>query len=231
MPTEPTPSTPLYELHDVRRYFKRGPTEVRAVDGIDLAIAPGEFIAIEGPSGSGKSTLLQLLGGLERATSGSLTFAGTELSRMSDKELTQFRAHDVGFVFQHFNLIPTLTAAENVQAPLSVSTIPKTEHHARVAELLEQVGLSARHEHLPSNLSGGEQQRVAIARALANRPRVILADEPTGNLDTATTGEIIDLLAQLAAETHVTVIVVTHADHVAERARRRIRLRDGQVLN
>jgi putative ABC transport system ATP-binding protein len=221
----------LYELRDVRRYFNRGPTEVRAVDGIDLDIAPGEFIAIEGPSGSGKSTLLQLLGGLERATAGSLTFGGVELARMSDRELTQFRAHDVGFVFQHFNLIPTLTAAENVQAPLAVSTIPKAEHATRVGELLAQVGLAARHDHLPSNLSGGEQQRVAIARALANRPRVILADEPTGNLDSATTAEIIELLADLASETDVTVIVVTHADHVAERARRRIRLRDGQVLD
>ena len=221
----------LYELRDVRRYFRRGPAEVRAVDGIDLDIAPGEFVAIEGPSGSGKSTLLQLLGGLERATSGALTFDGIELSRMSDKELTQFRAHDVGFVFQHFNLIPTLTAAENVQAPLAVSTIPRQEHSARANELLAQVGLAERGEHLPSNLSGGEQQRVAIARALANRPRVILADEPTGNLDSVTTAEIIDLLAELAVETGLTVIVVTHADHVAERARRRIRLRDGQVLN
>ncbi len=223
--------SPLYELRGVRRYFKRGPAEVRAVDGIDLDITPGEFVAVEGPSGSGKSTLLQLLGGLERATSGSLTFDGTELARMSDKQLTQFRAHDVGFVFQHFNLIPTLTAAENVQAPLTVSTIPKSEHPTRVRELLDQVGLSERHDHLPSNLSGGEQQRVAIARALANRPRVILADEPTGNLDTATTQEIIELLARLAAGTDVTVIVVTHAEHVAERARRRIRLRDGQLLN
>jgi putative ABC transport system ATP-binding protein len=226
----PATNGKLYELRDVRRYFRRGPAEVRAVDGIDLDIAPGEFIAIEGPSGSGKSTLLQLLGGLERATSGSLTFDGTELARMSDRELTQFRAHDVGFVFQHFNLIPTLTAAENVQAPLAVSTIKKQEHASRVGELLDQVGLSARHDHLPSNLSGGEQQRVAIARAMANRPRVILADEPTGNLDSVTTAEIIELLAGLAADTGVTVIVVTHADHVAERARRRIKLRDGQVL-
>jgi putative ABC transport system ATP-binding protein len=226
-----TERRPLYELREVRRYFKRGPTEVRAVNGIDLDIDTGEFIAIEGPSGSGKSTLLQLLGGLERPTGGSLTFDGTSLGDRSDRQLTQFRARDVGFVFQHFNLIPTLTAAENVQAPLTVSTIPRSEHADRVTELLTQVGLDARRDHLPSNLSGGEQQRVAIARALANRPRVILADEPTGNLDSKTTGEIIDLLARAAAETDVTVIVVTHADHVAKRARRRIRLRDGQVLN
>ncbi|MDX6286591.1 MAG: putative transport system ATP-binding protein [Frankiales bacterium] len=224
-------SGPLYELSDVRRYFKRGPAEVRAVDGVDLEILPGEFVAVEGPSGSGKSTLLQLLGGLERVTSGSLTFNGAELARMSDRELTKFRAHDMGFVFQHFNLIPTLTAAENVRAPLAVSNVPRAEHPARAIELLEQVGLGERHEHLPSNLSGGEQQRVAIARALANRPRVILADEPTGNLDTTTTGEIIDLLHQLAADTGVTVIVVTHAEHVAVRARRRLKMRDGRFID
>jgi putative ABC transport system ATP-binding protein len=226
-----TGTAALYELRDVRRYFKRGPAEVRAVDGIDLDIATGEFVAIEGPSGSGKSTLLQLLGGLERATTGSVSFDGSELSGMSDRQLTQFRGHDVGFVFQHFNLIPTLTAAENVQAALAVSAIPRPEHADRVAELLDSVGLAARHDHLPSNLSGGEQQRVAIARALANRPRVVLADEPTGNLDTTTSGEIIELLTQLAAENAVTVIVVTHANDVAQSARRRIRLRDGRVVN
>jgi putative ABC transport system ATP-binding protein len=226
-----TQTAPLYQLSDVRRYFKRGPSQVRAVDGVDLEIAPGEFVAVEGPSGSGKSTLLQLLGGLERVTSGSLTFDGTELGRMSDRELTNFRAHDMGFVFQHFNLIPTLTAAENVRAPLAVSNVPRSEHTARAAELLEQVGLATRNDHLPSNLSGGEQQRVAIARALANRPRVILADEPTGNLDTATTGELIDLLHRLAAETGVTVIVVTHAEHVAVRARRRLKMRDGRFID
>jgi putative ABC transport system ATP-binding protein len=225
------PVEALYQLSDVRRYFKRGPSEVRAVDGVDLEVAPGEFVAVEGPSGSGKSTLLQLLGGLERVTSGSLMFNGAELGRMGDRELTKFRAHDMGFVFQHFNLIPTLTAAENVRAPLAVSTVPRAEHTARAAELLEQVGLGARHDHLPSNLSGGEQQRVAIARALANRPRVILADEPTGNLDTGTTAEIIGLLDRLGAETGVTVIVVTHAEHVAVRARRRLRMRDGRFVD
>jgi putative ABC transport system ATP-binding protein len=230
-PLAESPAEPLYRLSDVRRHFRRGPSEVRAVDGVDLEIEPGEFVAVEGPSGSGKSTLLQLLGGLERVTSGSLMFNGTELGGMSDRDLTKFRAHDVGFVFQHFNLIPTLTAAENVGAALAVSVLPRDEHAARAAELLDQVGLAARHEHLPSNLSGGEQQRVAIARALANRPRVILADEPTGNLDTTTTGEIISLLDELAGDTGVTVIVVTHAEHVAVRARRRLRMRDGRFVD
>jgi putative ABC transport system ATP-binding protein len=219
--------TVLYEMTDVRRGFRRGPTEVRAVDGVNLTIDSGEFIAIEGPSGSGKTTLLQLLGGLERPTGGTLSFDGSELSKLNDRELTRFRARDVGFIFQHFNLIPTLTAAENVQAALVTSDVPRSERTGRARDLLASVGLGDRADHLPSNLSGGEQQRVAIARALANSPRVVLADEPTGNLDSTTSGEIIDLLAQLA-DGGVAVIVVTHADHVAQRARRRLRMRDGR---
>jgi putative ABC transport system ATP-binding protein len=224
--TEPQPA--LYELVDVRRTFRRGPAEVRAVDGIDLAIHPGEFVAIEGPSGSGKTTLLQLLGGLERPTSGRLCFAGSDLSRFGDRQLTRFRARDVGFVFQHFNLIPTLTAEENVQAALETGGLSRAERTLRAEELLRMVGLGDRLDHLPSNLSGGEQQRVAVARALANAPRVILADEPTGNLDSTTSAEIIDLLAELAT-TGVAVIVVTHADSVAVRAARRVRMRDGRI--
>jgi len=219
---------PLYVLEDVRRTFRRGPVEVRAVDGIDLTVEPGEFIAIEGPSGSGKSTLLQLLGGLERPTGGRLTFAGDDLARRSDSELTRFRAHDVGFVFQHFNLIPTLTARENVQAALAVGALPSGDRAARADALLASVGLADRAEHLPVNLSGGEQQRVAIARALANGPRVVLADEPTGNLDSATSREIITLLERLSDD-GVAVIVVTHADHVAAAARRRLAMRDGRL--
>ena len=218
----------LYVLDDVRRTFRRGPVEVRAVDGVDLRVESSEFIAIEGPSGSGKSTLLQLLGGLERPTSGRLMFAGDELSRRSDPELTRFRARDVGFVFQHFNLIPTLTAKENVQAALAVGSLPSAERSARADELLDSVGLADRAAHLPVNLSGGEQQRVAIARALANSPRVVLADEPTGNLDSATSAEIITLLERLSDD-GVAVIVVTHADHVAVRARRRLSMRDGRL--
>ena len=219
---------PLYVLEDVRRTFRRGPVEVRAVDGIDLTVEPGEFIAIEGPSGSGKSTLLQLLGGLERPTGGRLTFAGDDLARRSDSELTRFRAHDVGFVFQHFNLIPTLTARENVQAALAVGALPSGDRAARADALLASVGLADRAEHLSVNLSGGEQQRVAIARALANGPRVVLADEPTGNLDSATSREIITLLERLSDD-GVAVIVVTHADHVAAAARRRLAMRDGRL--
>jgi putative ABC transport system ATP-binding protein len=218
----------LYVLEDVRRTFRRGPAEVRAVDGVDLTVESGEFIAIEGPSGSGKSTLLQLLGGLERPTSGALLFAGEELAGRSERELTRFRARDVGFVFQHFNLIPTLTARENVLAALAVGSLAPVERSARADELLESVGLADRAGHLPVNLSGGEQQRVAIARALSNSPRVVLADEPTGNLDSTTSAEIIALLERLT-DHGVAVIVVTHADHVAVRARRRLRMRDGRL--
>ncbi|HET6910270.1 MAG TPA: ABC transporter ATP-binding protein [Mycobacteriales bacterium] len=218
----------LYVLEDVRRSFRRGSVEVRAVDGVNLDIASGEFIAIEGPSGSGKSTLLQLLGGLERPSSGHVLFDGADLSTRDDAGLTRFRARDVGFVFQHFNLIPTLTAAENVQAALAVSDVPRAQRTARADELLASVGLEDRARHLPVNLSGGEQQRVAIARALANSPRVVLADEPTGNLDSTTSGEIIALLERLTDD-GVAVVVVTHADHVAARARRRLNMRDGKL--
>jgi putative ABC transport system ATP-binding protein len=218
----------LYVLDDVRRTFRRGGVEVRAVAGVDLTIDAGEFMAIEGPSGSGKTTLLQLLGGLERPTSGRLLFDGDELSARSDVELTRFRAHDVGFVFQHFNLIPTLTAHQNVQAALAVGALPPSQRAERARELLASVGLADRTDHLPANLSGGEQQRVAIARALANEPKVVLADEPTGNLDSATSAEIIALLEGLTSS-GVAVVVVTHAVEVAQRTRRRLRMRDGRL--
>jgi putative ABC transport system ATP-binding protein len=218
----------LYALEDVHRTFRRGSVDVRAVSGVDLVLEPGEFAAIEGPSGSGKSTLLQLLGGLERPTSGRVVFDGFDLSRRSDSELTRFRARDVGFVFQNFNLIPTLTAIENVLAALAVGDLAAKERSGRAAELLESVGLADRAQHLPVNLSGGEQQRVAIARALANNPRVVLADEPTGNLDSTTSNEIIGLLERLTAD-GVAVIVVTHAHDVASRARRRLQMRDGRL--
>jgi putative ABC transport system ATP-binding protein len=220
----------LYVLEDVRRTFRRGPVEVRAVDGVDLCIDPGEFIAIEGPSGSGKSTLLQLLGGLERPTSGHLLFDGDELSRRSDPELTRFRARDVGFVFQHFNLIPTLTALENVQAALAVGTLAVPERVPRAESLLASVGLADRANHLPVNLSGGEQQRVAIARALANQPRLLLADEPTGELDARTGTEMIELLAQVNRD-GTTIVVVTHDEVLARAARRVVHMRDGVIVD
>jgi putative ABC transport system ATP-binding protein len=223
--------TALYDLKDVRRVFRRGPAEVRAVDGLTLTIDAGDLVAIEGPSGSGKTTLLQLLGGLERASSGSLTLDGAELSSLDDRSLTSLRCREIGFVFQHFNLIPTLTASQNVETAIAPLGGAKSDRRERSRQLLDQVGLGDRWDHLPSNLSGGEQQRVAIARALANDPRVILADEPTGNLDTVTSHEVIGLLSRLSAEQGVTVILVTHAEQVAAAARRRVAMRDGQVIS
>jgi putative ABC transport system ATP-binding protein len=223
-------ATALYELRGVSRTFNAGGGVLHAVAGIDLEIFPGEFVAIEGPSGSGKTTLLQLLGGLDKASEGTVRFGDTELTNVDDKELTAIRARDLGFVFQSFNLIPTLTAAENIEAAMVPMLGDKKARRARTDELLEIVGLAERREHLPSRLSGGEQQRVAIARALANGPRVILADEPTGNLDSTTADEVVSVLATLSGERGVTVIIVTHAEDVARRAARRLRMRDGQLL-
>jgi putative ABC transport system ATP-binding protein len=224
-------AAPLYEIRDVERAYRTGGGVVRALKDVTLSIGPGEFLAVEGPSGSGKSTLLQLLGALDRPTRGSLVFDGRELSDLDDRKLTQVRSRDIGFVFQAFNLIPTLSASENVEAAMVPIQHDRRARRTRTAELLEQVGLSPRAAHLPSRLSGGEQQRVAIARALANEPRVILADEPTGNLDSATSEEVVRTLQELSAQHGVTVIVVTHAEEVARLAARRIRLRDGEVAS
>ena len=221
----------VYTLRDVRRSFRIGGSEVRAVDGIDLEIAPGEFVAIEGPSGSGKTTLLQLLGALDRATDGSVVFDDRELTGLDENELTRVRSTEIGFVFQHFNLIPTLTARENVEIAMVPVTRDRSERRRRAEELLEVVGLAARADHLPSRLSGGEQQRVAMARALANAPRVVLADEPTGNLDSTTADEVVSALRELSTSQGVTLILVTHAEDVARRATRRIGMRDGKLLN
>jgi putative ABC transport system ATP-binding protein len=222
--------TELYELAGVSRTFRRGPVEVRAVDDVDLTIGEGQFIAVEGPSGSGKSTLLQLLGALDRPTGGSVHFGGRALEEMSDAELTVLRRDHIGFVFQQFNLIPTLTAVENVEAALASGSRDQKARRARADEVLAQVGLAERRDHLPSRLSGGEQQRVAIARALANGPRVILADEPTGNLDSRTAADVVGLLGSLCDDEGVTVVLVTHDEHVARRARRRVSMADGQLV-
>jgi len=217
--------TSLYELSGVARYFQRGPTTVRALDDVSLEIEPGEFVALEGPSGSGKTTLLQILGALDRPSAGTVTFDGSDLVKQPDSALAGLRLRSFGFVFQQFNLIPTLTAVENVEAKLA----PVGGTRERALELLGEVGLAERADHLPAHLSGGEQQRVAIARALSVEPRVVLADEPTGNLDSATGGEIIDLLANLAAEHGSTVIVATHDASLASRAPRRVSMRDGKL--
>jgi putative ABC transport system ATP-binding protein len=219
-----------YELSGVGKSFARGPTIINAVRDVDLTIEAGALVAIEGPSGSGKTTLLQLLGALDRPSNGSVSFEGRDLARLGDGELAELRLRSFGFVFQQFNLIPTLTALENVEAKLAPTGVSDAELRERAGALLAEVGLADRATHLPGHLSGGEQQRVAIARALSVEPHVILADEPTGNLDTTTGGEVIELLAGLAAARGTTVIVATHDTALAERAPRRLAMRDGRVL-
>jgi putative ABC transport system ATP-binding protein len=218
-----------YELEGVSRTYSLGGHEVHAIRELDLVVEAGESLVVVGPSGSGKTTLLQLLGGLDRPTRGSVLFEGRDLAHMGDRELSRLRLETFGFVFQQFNLIPTLTAVQNVEVALAPRRVP--DRRATALGLLESVGLGSRANHVPSRLSGGEQQRVAIARALANEPHVLLADEPTGNLDTETGAEIIDLLLGLSAEGTRTVVVVTHDVGVAARARRVIRMQDGRVLD
>jgi putative ABC transport system ATP-binding protein len=220
----------LYELTGVTRSFVKGGVTVNALRGIDLHIARGETVALEGPSGSGKTTLLQLLGALDSPSSGHIRFAGRSLEDESDDVLTDIRSREIGFVFQQFNLIPTLSAEENV----AIAMVPRESSHekriARASELLGQVGLAHRVGHLPSRLSGGEQQRVAIARALANAPEVIIADEPTGNLDSTNAGEFMALLDDLQQQFGVTIIIATHDEDVASHTGRRIRIRDGSII-
>jgi putative ABC transport system ATP-binding protein len=220
---------PAYELRGVSKTYELGGNHVHAVREVDLTIAAGESAAIVGPSGSGKTTLLQLLGALDRPSTGKILFEGRDIARIGDGELGRLRLRTFGFVFQQFNLIPTLTAAQNVEIALAPAGIRTDERRRAVAGLLESVGLAARAHHTPSKLSGGEQQRVAIARALANGPHVLLADEPTGNLDSTTGSEIIDLLLSLSEEGRRTVVVVTHDVDIAERAGRVIRMHDGRL--
>jgi putative ABC transport system ATP-binding protein len=221
----------LYEVREAARDFHRGDVTIRAVDGVDLAIEVGEFVSLEGPSGSGKTTLLQLLGALDRPSSGQVFFEERDLGTLRDGDLAALRLRAFGFVFQQFNLIPTLTAVENVEAALAPMGMPRAELRERARALLSDVGLADRGDHLPPQLSGGEQQRVAIARALVSEPRVILADEPTGNLDSHSGAAVIELLAGLAARRGTTVIVATHNPELAVRAPRRLSMRDGRVAS
>jgi putative ABC transport system ATP-binding protein len=219
----------MYELRKVTKTFRKDRATVTALREVDLQIDEGDFLVIQGPTGEGKSTLLQLLGALDRPTSGAISFEGNDLGRMREGQLTDLRARSFGFVFQGFNLIPTLTAHENVEtalAPLRVSTPQRRE---RAMRALSDVGLAERARHIPSELSGGEQQRVAIARALVREPRVILADEPTGNLDERTRDEIFDLLEGLWARRGLTVVVVTHDSGLARRSPRTAWIHDGTL--
>jgi putative ABC transport system ATP-binding protein len=226
-----TKIAPSYELEGVTRSYGEGSTLVLALDQLDLTIRSGEFIAIFGPSGSGKTTLLQLLGAMDRPSGGSIHFEGQPLELVKDSALAELRLRTLGFVFQQFNLIPTLSAAENVEAALAPLGMSRADRQETVEEYLALVGLAPRAEHLPAQLSGGEQQRVAIARALAHDPRVVLADEPTGNLDTRNGEMVMDLLARLHSELDITLVLVTHDEWIAERADRVLRLADGRLVS
>jgi len=220
----------IVETVELTKIYKMGPSEIRALDGVNLAIEKGEFLSVMGRSGSGKSTLLNLIGCLDRPTSGTVILDGVEVTRLPKGKLPQIRREKVGFVFQRFNLIPTLTALENVELPLRYAGVSGGERRRRAKEALEQVGLGDRLGHRPMELSGGECQRIAIARAIVNWPAILLADEPTGELDTHTAAEIIDLMHELNREAGVTVVIVTHDPLVASRTDRIIHLSDGRIV-
>ena len=220
---------PLIEVKDLRKTYVMGAEEVHALAGVSLTIAKGEFVSIMGPSGSGKSTLMNLLGCLDSPSSGSYKLNGQETASLGDNELAEIRNREIGFVFQTFNLLARTTALQNVELPLIYAGLPRTERRQRARESLEAVGLGDRMEHQPNQLSGGQRQRVAVARALVGNPSIILADEPTGNLDSKTTEELIALFEDLHSRGH-TLILVTHEEDIARRAARAFRLRDGLVV-
>ncbi len=219
----------MIRLESVSKIYGSGDIEVRALDGLSIAIDTGDLVAVTGPSGSGKSTLLNLLGCLDRPTTGSYRLADRDVSRLDDDDLAAVRNRFIGFVFQSFNLLPRKTALDNVALPLIYANVGRDERLHRARERLEQLGLGDRTHHLPSQLSGGQNQRVAIARALVTRPKLILADEPTGNLDTHSSQEIMDVLTGLLSQGDLTVVIVTHDPTVAERCPRRLLIVDGRI--
>ena len=218
----------IIEIRNLTKTYDMGATEVHALSGVDLCVATGEYVAIMGPSGSGKSTLLNILGCLDVPTSGSYALGNVRVSEMDDDDLARIRNQEIGFVFQTFNLLPRANALGNVELPLIYSGMPVRQRRERAARTLASVGLAERIEHRPNELSGGQKQRVAIARALVNEPSIILADEPTGALDSRTGDEIMDLFDQVHAAGN-TVLLVTHEEHLARRSRRIVRFRDGRI--
>ena len=218
----------ILETKDLRKVYGSGDTEVRALDGVDLTVEKGEFVAVVGTSGSGKSTLLHMLGGLDRPTGGTVTVDGKELSAMRDEELTIFRRRKIGFVFQNYNLVPVLNVYENIVLPIQLDG--NAPDKAYVERIIETLGLEAKLQNLPNTLSGGQQQRVAIARALAAKPAIILADEPTGNLDSATSLDVMGLLKVTAQKFSQTIVMITHNEELAQMADRIIRIEDGRIV-
>ena len=218
----------ILSISHLCKEYGSAPNIVRALDDVSLVVEPGEFVCIIGTSGSGKSTLLNMLGGLDRPSSGSVTVDGQELGRMNDEALTIFRRRNIGFIFQNYNLVPVLNVYENIIMPIQLDGRRPDEEY--IDEILQLLGLAEKREHMPNTLSGGQQQRVAIARALAAKPQVILADEPTGNLDSATSDEVLALLGESSRRFHQTIVMITHDPQVAARADRTIRIEDGRIV-
>jgi putative ABC transport system ATP-binding protein len=220
----------LVEAVDLKKTYMLGKVPVEAVRGVSMKVEAGDFVSILGPSGSGKSTMLNLIGALDKPTSGKLLIDGVDISKLNDNQLADLRRR-IGFVFQFFNLIPRLTARDNVELPMTIADMSRAQRRKRAVELLENVGLRDRVNHKPAELSGGQQQRVAIARALANDPKFLLLDEPTGNIDSKTAGEVMVLLKRLNVENHVSIIMVTHDQHLAREANRTLQMFDGQFMS
>ncbi len=221
----------VIEVKDLKKVYNESEVKVTALNGIDLTIAEGEFTAIVGPSGSGKTTFLNMLGGLDSPTEGQVTIGGTGISRLSSSQLISFRLHNIGFVFQAYNLIPVLTARENVEFIMQLQGVGRKEREARATELLNRVGLGERINSRPSRLSGGQQQRVAVARALASKPQFVLADEPTANLDSVSTENLLNIMEELNREEQITFVFSTHDQRVVHKARRVITLEDGKIIS
>jgi putative ABC transport system ATP-binding protein len=221
----------VIEVKQLEKVYNDSEVKVHALDHIDLTIEEGEFTAIVGPSGSGKTTFLNMLGGLDQPTSGYISIGGTEISKLSSSELIDFRLYNIGFVFQAYNLIPVLTAKENVEFIMHLQNKPKAERESRTMSLLKAVGLEGRENSRPNKLSGGQQQRVAVARALASKPKFILADEPTANLDSKSTGNLLEIMEELNRKENITFIFSTHDQRVVSKARRVITLEDGKIIS
>ena len=225
-----TKTIPVVEAIDVKKTYMLGKVPVEALRGVNLKVESGDFVSILGPSGSGKSTMLNLIGALDKPTAGTLLIDGVDIGKLNDNQLAEIRVK-IGFVFQFFNLIPRLTARDNVELAMSIAEVNKAERRKRAIELLETVGLKERVNHKPAELSGGQQQRVAIARALANNPKFLLLDEPTGNIDSKTANEVLGLIKKLNVESQVSIIIVTHDQHLAREAKRTVQMFEGQITS
>ena len=221
---------PIVSIHNLSKIYRQGETEIAALDGVSMEIAPGEFLSLMGPSGSGKSTLLHIIAGVDRPTSGECRVGGVDVTKLNESELADWRNQNVGFVFQSFNLIPVLTAFENVELPLLLMDLSASRRRELVNTALELVGLSERRGHLPKQMSGGQEQRVAIARAIATDPKLVVADEPTGNLDSASADTVLEILQTLSGKAGKTVIMVTHDPRAASRGSRTIHLEKGRLM-